>query len=188
MPAEQATVLLVDDDPEVREVYADILEVKATYAVETASDGDEALERMGDHVDLVLLDRRMPGRSGDEVLEELRDRGSDVPVIMVTAVDPGPEVITLSFNDYLTKPVSSDELLDGVERALMRSERDIQMQEYFALVAKREALADAHTDDELADHPEYRDLMDRIADLRDRIDPAISDFEDRLAVQLSDEP
>lgn len=188
MPSAQATVLLVEDDPQVREVYATMLARNASYSVVTASNGTEAMEEMGDDVDLVLLDRRMPGRSGDEVLADLRDRGFDVPVIMVTAVDPGPDVITLSFNDYLTKPVSADELMDAVERALVLSERDIQMQEYFALVAKRETLTDAHDDAELADHTEYRELTDRIDALRERVEPSISEFEDRIAVQLSDEP
>lgn len=187
MPPEQAAVLLVEDDPQVRQVYSQLLETTGEYTVVTVADGDSAIEEMDAHVDLVLLDRRMPGQSGDEVLETIRDRGFDVPVIMITAIDPEPEVITLSFNDYLTKPVSSDDLLDAVERALVLSKRDIQMQEYVALVAKHEALAETH-DDDLADHTEFQDLEERIADLRERIEPSISDFEDQLAVQLSTDP
>lgn len=184
MTTEDAKILLVDDDPQVLGVYRQFLE--KDYAVETAENGHEALELIDDEVDLVMLDRRMPGLSGGEVLAEIRDRGFDCPVVMVTAIDPGVDIITMSFNDYLIKPVSEEELLNTVDRTLALAQRDVQMQEYFSLVAKQSALESEYYGQELASNESYQALKDRIDDLRNRIDPPIAEFEDDLAFRLSE--
>lgn len=185
MASTDETILLVDDDPQVREVYAEFL--ADTYQVQTASDGEPALERMNDDIDLVLLDRRMPGLSGDDVLAEIRARGHDCPVIMVTAVYPTFDIITMSFNDYLIKPISRDALRETVERALALSERDIQIQEYFALVAKKRALESEKEPAELDASEEYAELTDQIDRLRGRVSPPINEFEEDLAESLSED-
>lgn len=185
MTSTDQTILLVDDDPQVREVYAEFL--ADTYEVQTAPDGEPALELMNDDIDLVLLDRRMPQLSGDEVLSEIRSRGYDCPVIMVTAVYPTFDIITMSFNDYLIKPISRDALLDTVERTLALSERDIQIQEYFALVAKKRALETEKDPEVLEANDEYAELTDQIDRLRERVSPPISEFEEELARSLSDD-
>lgn len=184
MESGEPQLLLVDDDPQVREVYTEFL--AEDYTVETATDGSGALERMDDSIDLVLLDRRMPGLSGDEVLEELRDRGYDCPVIIVTAIYPNFDIVTMSFNDYLVKPVSREELHETVERALALSRRDIQIQEYFSLVAKQRALEDEKNESQLEESEAYASLEERIDTLRDRVSPPISEFEEQLADQLSE--
>ncbi len=185
MTSSNETILLVDDDPQVREVYNEFL--ADTYEVQTASDGEPALEKMHDDIDLVLLDRRMPGVSGDEVLTEIRARGYDCPVIMVTAVYPTFDIITMSFNDYLIKPISRDALRETVERALALSERDIQIQEYFALVAKKRALETEKEPAELNANDEYADLTAQIEQLRERVTPPINEFEEDLAESLSED-
>lgn len=183
MESGDATILLVDDDPQVREIYAEFLSDK--YTVWTAEDGDDGLDQIDSSVDLVLLDRRMPGLSGDEVLEELRDRGYDCPVIIVTAIYPDFDIVTMSFNDYVIKPVSRDDLHDTVERALALSERDIQVQDYFSLVAKKQTLEAEKTPAQLETSEAYANLKNRIEELRQRTDPPISEFEERLADRLS---
>lgn len=74
---EPATVLVVDDEPDVADAYAAQLDDQ--YIVSTAYGGDEALERIDVSVDIVLLDRRMPSTSGDEVLERIRNRDLNSP-------------------------------------------------------------------------------------------------------------
>ena len=88
MEAEQAKVLVVDDDPAIRDVLDSVL-VEAGYRTETAADGTTALERLSaGGIDLVLLDLMLPGMDGREVCRQvrLRSRGLYLPIIMVTAL------------------------------------------------------------------------------------------------------
>jgi len=100
-------VLLIDDEPDIRELYA--AHLKQEYRVLTASSGDVSLEVIRDEIDVILSDRHMSGTSGDELLERLRDHDIDTPVILVSAIDPG-ENSELPCQAYLTKPVSGAEL------------------------------------------------------------------------------
>jgi CheY-like chemotaxis protein len=110
--ATEPTVLFVDDQPDLLEVFE--LTFASDYDVRTASGGEEALEEFGDHVDIAFLDRRMPGLHGDEVLERLREQGYETPVAVMSAVDPEVEP-PAEYAAYLTKPVDSDRIRDLVE-------------------------------------------------------------------------
>lgn len=132
------TVLVVDDEPDVADAYA--AQLSAGYHVKTAYSGEEALEKLGSDVDVVLLDRRMPGVSGDDVLEEIREMGIECRVAMVTAVDPDFDILDMGFDDYVVKPVSRDDLYETVDRLLTYSSYDDTFQQYFSLVSKRAAL------------------------------------------------
>jgi DNA-binding response OmpR family regulator len=122
MSTENATVLAVDDEPELVEIYKTWFD--AGYSVRTAYGGNEALEEFDETVDIVLLDRRMPGTSGDEVLETLRKNDRNCPIVMVTAVEPDEGMVELPFDEYVVKPVDREELLETVERALERAGDD----------------------------------------------------------------
>jgi len=122
--------------------------------------------KMADSVEVVLLDRRMPGLSGDEVLEQIRDQGYDSRVVMVTAVDPDFDIIEMGFDDYLVKPVSKDELVDMVDDVADRSDYESDIQEYYALVSKKALLESEKADRELTNNEEYQDLTDRVAGAR----------------------
>ncbi len=89
--------------------------VRGSYDVRRAYEGHEALELLDGEVNIVLLDRRMPGLSGDEVLSELRRRELHSRVVMVTAVKPDFDIIDMGFDDYLVKPVSKDDLFTTVQ-------------------------------------------------------------------------
>lgn len=108
----EPTVLFVDDQQDLLEVFE--LTLGRDYDVRTASSGEEALDRFGDHVDLVFLDRRMPGMHGDEVLEQVREQGYDTPVVVMSAVDPDVEP-PADHAAYLTKPVDTGKLRDLIE-------------------------------------------------------------------------
>jgi DNA-binding response OmpR family regulator len=115
-------VLLVEDDHTVRALMRMLLEDEGLTVVE-ASTGVQAVERFGaEHVDLVLLDVRLPGMSGFEVCRQLR-RTSGVPIIMVTAQQDSHDVVTgleLGADDYVTKPFNDRELMARVRAQLRR--------------------------------------------------------------------
>ncbi|QCW03865.1 HalX domain-containing protein [Natrinema pallidum] len=167
-------VLVVDDEARLADLFAAWLQ--GEWVIETAYDGEEALEKMADSVEVVLLDRRMPGLSGDEVLEQIRGQGYDSRVVMVTAVDPDFDIIEMGFDDYLVKPVSKDELVEMVADVADRSDYEADIQEYYALVSKKALLESEKADRELADNTEYQDLCDQVEALEQRVDETVSDM------------
>jgi DNA-binding response OmpR family regulator len=172
----ETTILIVDDESAVTDVYAAHLE--AEYDVRTAYGGSEALEKLDETIDAVLLDRRMPGMSGDEVLAHIREEEYDVRVAMVTAVDPDFDILDMGFDDYVVKPVSRDELYETVDRLLTYSDYDDAFQEYFSLVSKRAALETSKSQSALETNEEYQDLDERIEALETDLDDAVMTLED----------
>jgi two-component system response regulator AdeR len=172
---DKPTVLVVEDERALIELYVRWLE--DDYDVRTAEGGEEALERMDEDIGVVLLDRLMPGMSGDEVLDEVQERIPNAKVAMVTAVEPDFDVIKMGFDDYLTKPVEREELLRTVERLLGRSEFADLEQELYALVSKQAALRSTKPEEELAESEEFADLEDRITELRSDINASLPGVE-----------
>lgn len=162
-------VLVVDDDRRLVDLYVEGL--SDDYTVRTAYDGEEALGKFDDEVDVILLDRRMPGLSGDEVLESIRDRGYDCRVVMVTAVDADIDILDMEFDGYITKPVTIEELQDTVSKTVSAVGDDDALREYHRLLMKKYTLESEMGFSELQEHPEYTELLDDVAELRDRLDP-----------------
>ncbi len=117
----QRTVLIVDDEPTLRETLAESLEQDGLRVV-TAADGREALERFrAEKPDLILLDLMLPGLSGIEVCRIIRQESS-VAILMLTARDSELDKVVgleLGADDYVTKPFSLRELQARI-RALLR--------------------------------------------------------------------
>ena len=176
MSDQPVEILVVDDESRLADLFAAWLQ--SDWSVETAYDGESALEAMQESVEIVLLDRRMPGLSGDEVLSEIRDRGYDCRVVMVTAVDPDFDIIEMGFDDYLVKPVSKDELLEVVDRVQTRSDYESDIQQYYSLVSKKSLLEAEKSERDLAEHEEYQELCDRVDELDDRVDDTMSGLDD----------
>ena len=83
--ASQGSVLIIDDEAAIRESLQTLLEIEG-YEVETATDGGEGLTRLAERpFDLVLLDFALPERNGIEILQDIRERDSELTVIMITA-------------------------------------------------------------------------------------------------------
>jgi DNA-binding NtrC family response regulator len=120
-------IIIVEDEPNVRFVFRAALESDA-YTLTTAEDGETALRWLSQEPsDLVLLDLRMPGIGGMEVLRRLRAAGSDVPVIVITAHDSvanAVEAMKLGAIDFLAKPLTPEALRQVVAEVLARHPKD----------------------------------------------------------------
>ena len=171
-----ATVLVVDDESEVADVYA--LRLRNQYETETAYSGTEALERVDDDIDVVLLDRRMPNVGGDEVLDEIRNRDLSTRVIMITAVDPDFDIIDMPFDDYLCKPVEKDDLVAAIDQQLAARRYDDRLTEYLKITSKLALLEGEKTAQTLEDSESVESLEQRAEALKSEIDDALSDFDD----------
>lgn len=106
----------MEDEPEVNELLEVYL--RDEFDLLTALSGESAIERLDESIDVVILDRRLPGISGDEVGKEIRNRGLDIQIIMVTAVDKSEHSGFTDYDDYLEKPIGKDELISSINHVL----------------------------------------------------------------------
>lgn len=181
------TVLVVEDERHLADLYAGWL--GSHYVVRTAFDGQQAIRSLNEGVDVVLLDRRMPGLSGDEVLEVITDRGYACKVAMVTAIEPDFDILEMGFDDYLVKPVSLEELQATVERLLTRRNYDEQVDEYARLLSKKVALETEKSRRQLELNQEFARLEARIEQLGSDVDAMVQRFDqDDVAAVFRDLP
>ncbi len=128
-----ANILIVDDDPDVREAVKIILETQP-YELIFASNGEECLEQVKKNTpDLIILDLLMPKRDGFEVIKELRGHPSypRIPILVLTAVKKEAAgrryeletALRMDVDDYIEKPIQPDDLIDRVKRILTRARR-----------------------------------------------------------------
>lgn len=162
-----ATVLIVDDEPGLVDMYADAL--KDFYTVETATGGEEALDRFGPDIDVVLLDRRMPIVSGDEVVERIRESGDRCPIALITAVEPDFDIIDMGFHDYVVKPVDITDLRETVENLLAISKYEDRLREYVSLTVKDATLQRIKASDDLDQNEAYQDLRAEMRELSNEL-------------------
>jgi len=163
-----STVLIVDDEQDVADSYAEALSDE--YSVTVAYSGEGALDVLDEHVDVLLLDRRMPDISGDEVLETVRDRPIECRVVMVTAVEPTLDIVEMPFDEYIVKPVTGDQLIDVVERMLVRETLEDQVQRMFVLASKMATLESKLTYEQLDQSDEYETLRAEFDSLRNDVE------------------
>ncbi len=119
----RSRLLIVDDDTAMREMLASLFRDR-DYSVEEATSAAEALEQAGEQCfDVVLSDIRMPGKTGIEMVGELRGRLPETPVVLMTAfgsIDSAVESMRAGAFDYITKPFEPDTVVLTIERALER--------------------------------------------------------------------
>jgi len=170
------TVLIVDDEQEVADVYA--FRLKRTYDVRTAYGGQQAVDAVDADVDVMLLDRRMPEMSGDEVLETIRADGYDCRVIMTTAVEPEFEIIEMPFDDYLCKPIEQATLTEALDQQLTARQYDESVSDLFRATSKLSVLEAEKTAEELEASAEYQDLKRMTDEARDDADSLVGELDD----------
>ncbi len=123
MVGKQVRILVVDDEVTVRLVLQRIVE-EAGYDVVTAANGQEALDKMSQlNAGVVLLDIKMPGMSGMEVLQQITTNWPEACVLMVTAVDDTQtaiEAMKLGAYDYITKPFKRDNVAQKLQEAISK--------------------------------------------------------------------
>lgn len=125
MKVVQKQILVVDDNQDIRALIIRMLEDE-DYNIVTAKDGKEALDTIqSQHIDLILLDVMMPGKSGIEVLAEIRSlkdsRIKNLPIVMITAkslIDDIDAALTAGATSYIVKPFRSEALKQRIESAL----------------------------------------------------------------------
>ncbi|MGB9498580.1 MAG: response regulator [Dissulfuribacterales bacterium] len=153
-------ILLIDDEPDIREVIGIVL-ADAGYQVETAPDGTTGLslcEKISPHI--VITDIRMPGMDGLEVLENIKRKSPDIEVIVITAfgeIDLAIRALQLDASDFINKPINESALFIAIERAKKRFSDRRELRDY----AKFLEAENAQTAQELADQTQmlHQDKM-----------------------------
>ncbi len=134
MTEQRRRVLVVDDEETVRSVLKRILE-GAGYKVITAANGEEALYEMSQQeIKVVLLDIKMPGMSGIEVLGKLTHDRPDTCAIMVTAVadaQTAVEAMKMGAYDYIVKPFDQSEVVQKVQKAIARWNHQLEEKRHY---------------------------------------------------------
>ena len=122
------SILIVEDEVGIREMLSDAVRISG-YEALTCTNGVEALNALRKHsVNLIISDINMPQMSGFDMLEKVRMRGDDTPIIFLTARHEKQDVtqgLRLGADDYITKPFGLEELMLRVEAVLRRSSRTI---------------------------------------------------------------
>jgi DNA-binding NtrC family response regulator len=128
VPLDSPRILVVDDDREFRRSLIKIFQ-KAGYQVNVASDSKQAFAALDRrHYDLIVLDLKMPGKSGLEVLREIATRRPESKVIVVTAFGDATsyrEAMAIGAFEYLDKPVKRQAILEASRRALANCENSV---------------------------------------------------------------
>ena len=180
MRVSEPRVLMVDDEKRVADAYAlrldDVADVTVAYS------GAEALDGVDDGrvPDVVLLDRHMPGLSGDEVLDRIRERDVETRVVMVTAIDPGLDVLDMPFDDYLSKPVDRTDLIAAVDQQCQVLAYEL-LGEYFRLASTRAVVTAQLPQEDLEDDGELADVEARLSVVEERIRTLLPEAEELLS-------
>lgn len=110
--SDEIRVLIVDDNDDIRNLYA--IWLTHDFDVRTAPNGEAVLSSLETPMDLVVLDRNMPGRSGLEVATELREGGLADSILMVSSARREFELSSSPVNGYIQKPASREDVLSAV--------------------------------------------------------------------------
>jgi DNA-binding response OmpR family regulator len=121
----------------------------------------------------------MPGVSGDDVLEQIREMELECRVAMVTAVDPDFDIIEMPFDDYVIKPVSRSDLFETIERLLTCARYESQLQKYYSLTTKYATLLANKSNTELETSEEFAELKERREQVRGSLEETIEDFDNQ---------
>jgi len=115
-------ILIVDDEPDIREILRYNLE-KEGFSITEAVDGNDALDKVSKHLDLAILDIMMPGKDGYEVCRKIREQGNTLPIVFLTAMDRELDEVRgleVGGDDYVRKPFSPKMLIARINAIFRR--------------------------------------------------------------------
>jgi DNA-binding response OmpR family regulator len=181
---ERMTALVVEDDPDLADLYAAWLrQVGCTVHVARSRAGAfDLVDEHEDGLDLVVLDRRLGDGSGDDVLDYLRAVHPAARAVMLTGVSPDLDILDMPFNEYLVKPVTQSEFTATVLEVVARSRYVSHVDELYVALRKLTLLQSNRSETELLEDPEYLALLDEVESLRVEADRAFSSLGSPTAV------
>ena len=135
----------------------------------TATGGEEALERLDETFDVVLLDRRMPELNGDKVASRIEDLNINPKVVMITGVDPDLDLLQLEFSEYIVKPVTRSGLREVVERMIDHAKLETELREMLSLASKLSTLENKLSVEELEQSEQYQKLTVRFENRKEEL-------------------
>lgn len=181
--ADDAPVILAIDDEE-RVVQAFDLWLDDSYQIRKATSGPEGLDKLDETVDLVILDRHMPGMSGQTVLEEIRAESYDCMVVMLTAVDPDTDIVTMDFDDYITKPAEPATLRAVIPRLVQLTQYDTRIADLYTIERKIALLEAKKTQHQLDESEAYETLREHRRQARTAVNDLVSEHDREELDQL----
>lgn len=135
-------VMIVEDERMVASILVDYF--SDSYNVQFVQTGEKAVDRYTEETDLLVLDRKLEGMSGDTAASQIRAEHEEALIIAVSGVKPDDSIVELSVDDYLYKPVLKDEVRNRLELLLNRAELGSSARTYLAFRSKQLALKAIH--------------------------------------------
>ncbi|WP_255167782.1 response regulator transcription factor [Natrononativus amylolyticus] len=167
-PLSDPTVLIADDERQLTDVYAQWVEDR--YTTRTAYCGDEAMELLDETVDIAVLDRQMPGCSGEEIVTKIRNSGYDCRTALISANEPTLEMVDVEYDLYQVKPLTDpDEFQSLLEALCRRSVYDPETQRVLALASKKRDLEAYVAESRRQNSSQYDRLCDELEALSDKL-------------------
>ena len=170
------TVLVVDDNRPFVDMVREWL--SGEYNVLTAYSGTQALTAVDDSVDVILLDRRMPGMSGDDALHQLRERCDNVIIAFLTSVEPTTDIVDLPVETYILKPISPTELREEVAELVRQRSYHQRVRRLYSIAQKRAVLESTFNREVLSMNDDYNALREEEEHLSEQLETITDTFSD----------
>jgi CheY-like chemotaxis protein len=116
--ADGASILVIEDEPDLLDLYEQILDGPGTLDVTPAADGIEGVEALDADTDLVLMDWTLPNLPGEELVTKLRDQRPEIPIVVISGTDPSDSLDRSAIDQFVVKPVSAADLKQVVSAHL----------------------------------------------------------------------
>jgi len=177
----QQHILIVEDNPELADLFA--MWLSTTYHVETANKPEEALRKLDNSVDIILLDSQISNCSTPQVIQEIRDDRSNIRVAVITATEPefGDYIVETEFDDYIVKPVSCKDLIEVTSDLVTREQYTELIDNLHHLSKKKALLEERNSQAELDNSEEYRRTVNRLKSIQNHADRAVRDINAKKA-------
>lgn len=151
------TILIGVPDTESRELYGAWLPDR--HELRDAADGREVLDALDPTVDVVVLDRDLPGPSVSQLMDRIGTMGADPHVAVLSAAPLEDELLERRVHEYRHKPIDREDLLDVIAGYRARQDYEAALSEYFSITSAVAALEADHSPGELAEDDRYERLQ-----------------------------